>query len=108
MLQDLRPLLKDLALIHHLPEKNETVWIRVWRLPASPTVPLRFGYLLRRRLDARRLPGEAEQIVEERLEELRLDKLASGDSNEDPLSWRTLNLGVLHRWFVERLLSPAS
>ncbi len=113
ILSDLEPCLNSLGYLNSfrgpkakLPaavDPNAAIHIQIWPLPASSENPVRFGYLLRRRLQARRLSGEATWIVEEHLEQMRLDEPAATLSFDAQLSWRTLNLGLLHRRCLERI-----
>jgi hypothetical protein len=110
---DLHPFLEAIGLLEGYgrrpqptassPEDIEATHIRIWRLPASRSEPVRFGYLLRQRLHATESRGGLPGIVVERIRETPFGEAKSRPSPGEPRGWRTLNIGLLHLWFMDRI-----
>lgn len=84
--------------------RNSAVYVQIWRQSSDSNSAIRFGYRLSRRLEVWRESLEDRQMIEEHLEELPLDDLAPMTTIDELQSWRTLNMGVLHQIFLEKLL----
>lgn len=85
------------------PEGIEATHIRIWRLAASGSEPVRFGYLLRQRLHSPEARSEPPGVVVERIRETTIGEATSRPSPGGPRSWRTLDIGLLLRWFMGRI-----
>lgn len=82
--------------------------IRIWRLAASKSDPTRFGYQLRQRLTTVRTDRENPKVKKESLLVTRFDEQKPGQLEDEPISWRTLDIGFLHRRFSERISTPVA
>ena len=69
---------------------------------------MRFGYQLRQLLTTTRTDGENPQVKKEGLLVTRFDEPEPGQTEDVPMSWRTLDIGSLHRWFSERISPPVA
>jgi hypothetical protein len=118
IVDDLSPTLKTLGCLDGSGAKPETAasspgdlataHIRIWRLPASGAEPVRFGYQLRQRLQSSGSKGESPRVVVERVRETDVGGSQTTPPAGPPRSWRTLDVGLLHRWFTERISQPAA
>ena len=80
--------------------------LRIWRLPGTKSAPLRFGYLLRQRLQKAKFNDPKQSVIEERVLETRFHRPTSESFSDEPMNWRTLNIGLLHQGFLERIRKP--
>ena len=90
------------------PDQIKAHHIRIWKLAASRSNPMRFGYQLRQLLTTTRTDGENPQVKKEGLLVTRFDEPEPGQTEDVPMSWRTLDIGSLHRWFSERISPPVA
>ena len=118
ILKDLQPFLDSLGLLDgslrrrssskQSQEDIKAHYLRIWRLPGTRTAPLRFGYLLRQRLQVAKFNEPRQSVIEERVLETRFHNPNVKSFSDEPVSWRTLNIGHLYQGFLRQINNPIS
>ena len=116
ILTDLQPLFDSLGLLDgsgrnrlvsgRSQEDIKAHYLRIWRLPGTKSAPIRFGYLLRQPLQAAKFNEPKQSVIEERVLETRFHHPNLKSFSDEPMSWRTLNIGYLHQGFMKRISQP--